>query len=87
MKTIFEQLGENLANENGGGYGFVCIWRKKGDPLDDGSNHARHCSVGEFLSIQENQKGEWLIDGGWGAPPGAIRVRWNELKEEWEVGQ
>ena len=34
-------------------------------------------SVGEFLSQPENMSGEWYIDGGWGGPPGPIKVVWN----------
>ena len=86
MKTIAEQIGQNLAAEDGGGSGFVCIWRKSGDPLDDGADHARRCSVGEFLSLPENQRGTWLVDGGWGGPPGPIHIRWDESTQEWENG-
>lgn len=86
MKAIEDQIGAALANERGGSFGFVCIWRKKDDPLNDGSDHARKCSVGEFLSMPDNQKGTWFIDGGWGGPPGAIHVRWNEKTSEWENG-
>ena len=86
MKTIAEQIGQNLAAEDEGGSGFVCIWRKSGDPLDDGADHARRCSVGEFLSLPENQRGTWLVDGGWGGPPGPIHVRWDESTQEWENG-
>jgi hypothetical protein len=85
-RTIEEQIGKTLAIEDGGAFGFVCIWRKPGDPLDDGSDHARTCTVGEFLSLPENQKGTWLIDGGWGGPPGPIHVRWNKNTSEWENG-
>jgi len=86
MKTIAEQIGKSLADEKGGGFGFVCIWRKRGDSLDDGSEHARKTTVGEFLSKPENQKGLWFIDGGWGGPPGPIHVRWNNDINEWECG-
>lgn len=86
MRTIDEQIGKNLANENGCGFGFVCIWRKRNDPLDDKSDHARKMTVGEFLSKPENQQGVWLIDGGWGGPPGPIYVRWNNNISEWENG-
>lgn len=34
-------------------------------------------TVGEFLSIPNNQSGSWFIDGGWGGPPGPIRVDWD----------
>lgn len=85
MRSIVEQIGETLAKERGGEYGFLCIWRKKGDPLDDGSC-VRNCSVEDWLGRPENQVGTWLIDGGWGGPPGPIYVRWNEDSEEWENG-
>lgn len=75
-KDVAEQIGKTLANERGGCLKFVCIWRLKGDPLDDGCSHIRRCSVGEFLSEESNQQGVWLIDGGWGFPPGAIAVQW-----------
>ena len=86
MRSIEQQIGEQLAYERGGGFGFVCIWRKRGDPLDDGSEHSRKVSVGEFLSNPNNQMGTWLIDGGWGGPPGPIHVRWNDKIGEWEHG-
>ena len=85
-KGIEKQIGETLANESGGGFGFVCIWRLKSDPLYDGESDAKKCTVGEFLSIDKNKKGIWLIDGGWGSPPGAIHVRWNNETHEWENG-
>lgn len=34
-------------------------------------------SVEEFLSRPENQSGAWFIDGGWGGPPGRIKVEWH----------
>lgn len=85
-RPIAEQIGANLASEGGGEFGFVCIWRKNDDPLNDGSPHDRRLTVGEFLSIPENQQGVWLIDGGWGGPPGPIHVRWDAEKKEWENG-
>ena len=78
---IEEQIGERLARENGGGYGFVCIWRK-----DRSIDISFKGTVGEWLSMPENQSGTWLIDGGWGGPPGAIHVRWDDDKKEWENG-
>ena len=84
MRPIADQIGETLANEKGmpdsEGW-FVCVWRK-----DDHSDSSRRCTVGEFLSRPENQRGTWLIDGGWGGPPGPIHVRWNEATNEWENG-
>lgn len=69
-----------LIAEDGGAYGFVCIWRRGEDAPP------RRCTVGEFLSRQENQSGAWLIDGGWGGPPGAVHVRWDAALLEWEYG-
>ena len=75
---VLRNLPDTLINENGGGFGFVCIWRK-----DDHGNSSRTCSVGEWLSRAENQSGTWLIDGGWGGPPGPIRVDWDEGAAVW----
>ena len=86
MRPIHEQIGESLANEDGGGFGFVCIWRKFEDDPDKKENYAYRGTVGEFLSKPENQSGTWLIDGGWGGPPGPIHVRWNEETKEWKNG-
>lgn len=78
-KGALELLPKQLINESGCG-GFVCIWRKgdRGDVARYGT------TVGEFLSHPENQSGTWLIDGGWGGPPGPIHVRWNGT--QWESG-
>ena len=81
-RTIQEQIGEKLSKEKGGRLGFVCIWRERGDPLDEGGDSRVEMSVGEFLSIDKNKKGVWLIDGGWGGPPGPIHVRYNEDLQE-----
>ena len=72
-------LPPTLARENGGGFGFVCIWRMP----RDGSDSARRCTVAEFLSLPENAGGSWYIDGGWGGPPGPIRVDWDEAAQAW----
>ena len=70
LNDPLRNLPKALINENGGAFGFVCIWRSP----KDGSDESRKCTVGEFLSKQENQSGSWFIDGGWGGPPGPIRV-------------
>lgn len=66
------EISETLLQENGGSFGFVCIWRK-----GDSGETARRMTVGEFLADPQNQSGDWYIDGGWGGPPGPIVVRWN----------
>jgi hypothetical protein len=35
-------------------------------------------SVGALLENPEMQSGAWLIDGGWGAPPGPVCVEWKD---------
>jgi len=74
---VCSSLPDSLRNENGSGFGFVCIWR-----IDDEGEDARTCTVEEWLSKPENFGGEWLIDGGWGGPPGPIKVRWDG--EKWQ---
>ena len=69
------------------GLGFVCIWRL-------GEHNIATCNgvgagmgtVGLWLSGPDHQSGTWLIDGGWGGPPGAvpIHVRWNDVEKAWE---
>lgn len=71
-------LPPTLVRENGGGFGFVCIWRR-----GDNGESARRCTVGEFLSLPETRGGSWYIDGGWGGPPGPIRVDWDESVAAW----
>lgn len=69
------QLPKSLIAENGGAFGFVCIWRTD---RPAGESSARYgISVGDWLSQPENQSGTWLIDGGWGGPPGPVHVRWD----------
>lgn len=72
-------LPDTLIGEKGGGFGFVCIWRMP----RDGSDTARRCTVGDFLSRNENIGGIWYIDGGWGGPPGPIRVDWDDSEKVW----
>jgi len=81
MDNIKKQIGENLFKEDGGEFGFVLLWREGSDETIKWMG-----TVGEFLDIKENQNGTWLIDGGWGGPPGPIHVRYNETTSEWEHG-
>lgn len=71
-------LPDDLINENGGGFGFVLIWRHESK-----DSSARKCTVGEFLSRPENQIGTWLIDGGCGPPLGPIEVDWDDARKCW----
>lgn len=77
--SIFPGFSETLLNENGGGFGFVCIWR-----LGEAGGRRDSVTVRQFLSDPANQSGTWLIDGGWGGPPGPIHVRWTV--DHWENG-
>ena len=81
MSNPLRNLSPTLIGEDGGGFGFVCIWRD-----GDHGDSARKCTVGEWLSRPENKSGTWLIDGGWGGPPGPIHVRWNEVEQAWDNG-
>jgi len=76
--SVLREISETLQAERGMG-GGVCIWRK-----DRSEDHFWPATVGEFLSNPARQSGTWLIDGGWGGPPGPIHVRWNG--EYWENG-
>jgi len=82
MNDPLRELPATLVSESGSGFGFVCIWRYP----RDGTDSAKTCTVGEWLSKPENQSGTWMIDGGWGGPPGPIHVRWSEEKQCWENG-
>lgn len=81
-QSILRRLSSTLIAEKGGDFGFVCIWR-----AGDTGDAARYgVTVGEWLLNPQNQIGTWLIDGGWGGPPGPIHVRWNEIEKIWENG-
>jgi hypothetical protein len=56
----------------------VCIWRKDKPNEFFSNNMIFDKSVEWFLSKEENCNGEWLIDGGWGYPPGPVRVYWED---------
>lgn len=77
-RDVCARLPESLRRESGGG--FVCIWRpdrQTGEPSD------RHgITVEDWLSRSENYGGIWLIDGGWGGPPGPLTVAWTGV--DWE---
>jgi hypothetical protein len=73
-------LSDTLRNERGMPPIGVAIWRQ-GDRGDD-VNYVT-TTVEEFLSKPENQAGTWLIDGGWGGPPGPIHVDWDETAQAW----
>jgi len=79
MNNPLRNLPARLVAENGGAFGFVCIWR----PGNDGDS-ARRCTVGAWLAEPEHQSGSWLIDGGWGGPPGPIHVAWDATQQAWE---
>lgn len=89
MADVLEQISESLRAERGmllresGQERWHCaIWRK-GNNREHGT-YRSGMTVGEFLLDPANQSGTWLIDGGWGGPPGPIYVRWNGTA--WEDG-
>lgn len=84
MNDPLRFLSPTLIAERGIAGNGVAIWRP--DRCADVESSARQCTVGEWLSMPENQSGTWLIDGGWGGPPGPIHVRWDEAQRCWENG-
>jgi hypothetical protein len=68
---VCELLPKSLREEKGIPGVGICIWRK-----DRSVDFCGETTVEEFLSREENCSGEWLIDGGWGGPPGPIKVCW-----------
>jgi len=70
---VLQRLPQALIEESGAG--FVCITR--GDSTESWTWYS---TVGEFLSQPENMSGSWYIDGGWGGPPGPVRVDWDGEK-------
>ncbi|KKN88154.1 hypothetical protein LCGC14_0252260 [marine sediment metagenome] len=76
VKNIIEALTANglpttLAAETGTLGVGVAIWRR-----GEGRGPMWKGTVGEFLNRSDYQSGTWLIDGGWGGPPGPIEVDW-----------
>ena len=70
--SVCKNLPAGLRKESGMPGVGVCIWR------DDRSvEFCGETTVEDFLSREENCSGEWFIDGGWGGPPGPIKVHWN----------
>lgn len=63
-------LPDSLKDEAGMPSVGVAIWRR-GEV-----STPREGTVGEFLERPDNQSGTWLIDGGWGGPPGPVEVDW-----------
>jgi hypothetical protein len=81
MNDPCRALSQGLRDENGGFYGFVMIWRR-GQSIREG--YRRGVTVEQFLSHPDNLSGSWLIDGGWGGPPGPLRVDWLDEEFRWE---
>jgi hypothetical protein len=51
----------------------ISIWRGDGSV----SVYVQGGFLYEFLSSPKNHGGQWFIDGGWGGPPGPVRVTWD----------
>lgn len=64
------RLPGSLKDEAGMLGSGVAIWRR-GEECT-----MWHATVGEFLDRPDTQGGTWLIDGGWGGPPGPLEVDW-----------
>ncbi len=76
MNNVLRKLSEQLINDKGMPNVGMAIWRDK-----EKTNYTT--SIGEFLSLAENLGGYWLIDGGWGGPPGPILVIWDHRDNTW----
>lgn len=63
--------------------GYLFVWRR-GDA--DGARKAVGVSLGEWLSRPEHFGGQWLIEAGQGAPPGAFCVTWDNEQSAWRWG-
>lgn len=70
------RLRKELIEERGMLLAGVAIWRR-----GEGAGPLWVGTVGEFLDRPDYQSGTWLIDGGWGGPPGPIEVDW--IDGEW----
>lgn len=67
-----------ILNERGMPDIGVAMWRPGNS--EEGTEYTRGQSVGEWLIAPdhpERRSGQWHIDGGWGGPPGPVRILWN----------
>jgi hypothetical protein len=77
---VCARLPESLRRESGSPSIGVALWRPDRPLGEPAKWHVG--TVEEFLSRPENQSGIWLIDGGWGGPPGPLTVAWTG--KDWE---
>lgn len=73
-------LSETLLNVGGEKDSWGVVIKRKGErdaPI-------YHGPVRDWLSRPDNHSGTWLIDGGWGGPPGHIHVTWNDETKAWD---
>lgn len=75
--SAIRKLSDALLDTNKGLGLHVCIWRP------DKSVDAKTKSLRDFLAKEENYGGDWHIDGGWGGPPGPIKVSWDDDESCW----
>lgn len=71
-KSALRALPVRLCEERGMPDVGVAIWRP-----DRSEEVMWHGTVGEFLGDPLRLSGRWLIDGGWGGPPGPVAVEWD----------
>lgn len=81
-RTIEDQVGVELAKEQGGRLGFVRIYRPYSNSKDDCIIHRG--MVENFLINPSHRNGIWVIELTDYKPSNLIAVRWNDTTNEWE---
>lgn len=80
-RKAIQDIPKTLLNERGvPGVGVSYKWLRQREGVEVG--YFRE-TVGERLSKPESQSGTWYIDGGWGGPPGPVRLDWDESGKKW----
>ena len=81
-RTIEDQVGAELAKEQGGSNGFVKIYRPYATSREDFIIHRGLVEL--FLLNPKHRIGVWVIEVSSTDPPSLIAVRWNDSTNEWE---
>lgn len=81
-RTIEDQVGVELAKEQGGRLGFVKIYRPYATSRDDCIIHRG--MVENFLINPRHRNGIWVIEITSVNPPLLVGVKWNDNTNEWE---
>lgn len=75
---LTDNIPKQILEEKGMPSVGVCFWREdRREPTKTAK------SVKEFLEDPANQKGFWLMDGGWGGPPGPVVLKYHRFMGVW----